>query len=118
MRSSLVWVQELISPAPTRTASPAVGAGLGVSGAVDPGVGERVLTGVALEVVVGPSAACSSELLVSRKVSYVKYKSPAKRTTPGIASSFHLSIRGTPRLPKKANGAEDGIRTHDPLLGN
>src|SRR2546428_3360500 len=96
VRSSLVWVQELISPAPTRTASPAVGAGLGVSGAVDPGVGERVLTGAALEVVVGPSA-CSSELLVSRNVSYMKYKSPAKRTTPGIASSFHPSIGGVRR---------------------
>src|SRR5439155_20528789 len=92
VRSSLVWVQELISPAPTRTASPAVGAGLGVGGAVDPGVGERVLTGVALEVVVGPSAACASELLFLRKVLYVKYKSPTNRSTAGIAGSLHRRI--------------------------
>ena len=69
VRSSLFWVQELTSPAPTRTASPGVGRALGaVTGGLGDSGGEAVFGSVKLGVAI-VTAACS-ELLVSRNMPY------------------------------------------------
>ena len=82
-------------------------------------VGAGVATGAAVDLAGRATLEDSSELLFSMKVSKMRHERPAKRTTPGIASSFHPNISLQARLtsfPIKQMERKTGFEPATPSL--